>query len=56
MRLTTRRQALAACAGLLAAAAGPALAQFEVCKGVLADELGVEPDPATVALAEQIGP
>ena len=31
-----------------------ALAQFEVCKGVLADELGVEPDPATVALAEQI--
>ena len=31
-----------------------ALAQFEACKGALADELGVEPDPVTVALAEEI--
>lgn len=31
-----------------------ALAQFERCKEVLANELGVAPDPATVALAEQI--
>ncbi len=31
-----------------------ALAQFEVCKRVLADELGVQPDPETVALAAHI--
>ena len=31
-----------------------ALAQFETCRHVLAEELGVEPSPQTVRLAEQI--
>lgn len=31
-----------------------ALAQFEQCRKVLADELGVEPSPETIALYEQI--
>jgi DNA-binding SARP family transcriptional activator/predicted ATPase len=31
-----------------------ALAQFEVCRRVLAEELALEPSPATLALAEQI--
>lgn len=31
-----------------------ALAHYEVCRTLLADELGVEPDAATTALAEQI--
>lgn len=31
-----------------------ALAQFEVCRRVLAEELGVDPSPATVALVAQI--
>src|SRR5690606_2880423 len=31
-----------------------ALAQFYVCRQVLADELGVEPAPETLALLEQI--
>ena len=32
-----------------------ALNQYEQCRSILAHELGVEPDPATTALAEQIG-
>jgi DNA-binding SARP family transcriptional activator len=31
-----------------------ALAQFETCRTILAEELGVEPEPATVALYQQI--
>jgi DNA-binding SARP family transcriptional activator/tetratricopeptide (TPR) repeat protein len=33
---------------------GAALAQYEVCRQVLADELGVEPGPETMRLYEQI--
>lgn len=33
---------------------GAALAQYETCRQVLADELGVEPGPETMALYEQI--
>ena len=33
---------------------GAALAQYEACRRVLADELGVEPDAKTVALHQQI--
>ena len=33
---------------------GAALAQFETCRRVLADELGVEPEPETVALYQRI--
>jgi len=38
----------------LTGARSTALAQFEACRKVLADELGVEPSPETVALYEQI--
>ena len=31
-----------------------ALAQYETCRQILADELGVEPDPATMILVEEI--
>jgi len=33
---------------------GAALAQYDACRKVLAEELGVEPEPETVALQEQI--
>ncbi len=33
---------------------GAALSQYDTCRRVLADELGVEPRPETVALYEQI--
>jgi hypothetical protein len=36
------------------ASSGGAVSQYEQCHRVLAHELGVEPDPATTALAEQI--
>ncbi len=41
---------LLACSGQRSAA----LAQYETCRRVLADELGVEPEPATLELYEQI--
>jgi DNA-binding SARP family transcriptional activator len=33
---------------------GAALAQYETCRRVLAEELGVEPGPETTALYERI--